>query len=638
MPTGNRRARPRTRVFALLVALTLLLGTVVVGTASASHSDEGEIDFWLTVLHNNDGESDVFPDEVLDDDKNLIGFEKGVAYFSTTLKEARTAANKKTKGDNTKRGTLVVSSGDNFLASPAFTASLVDGIFYDAIAMDSFKYDAIALGNHDFDFGPDVLAAFITEGFARPGHPPYVSANLDMTGEPALQALVDDGVIVKSTIVTEKGERIGVVGATTEALPTISSPRNVVVNAVAPAVQEQVNLLEAMGIDKIVMISHLQDINIDIALAAVLSGVDVMVAGGGDELLANPDDLLLPSDDRGDPGDPDNLPPGDVAGPYPMMAVDSDGHDVPVVTTSGQYGYVGQLTVAFDDEGVVVTVDDDRSGPIRVVSSDFADGVKPNGSMNARVVAPIEVFVADLAADVIGTSQVDLDGVRESIRGGETNEGDLIADSLLWQATQLAGDFGVPAPDVALQNGGGIRNDTVIPAGDITELDTFDMVPFPNFVSIVPDIPRAQFKEILENAVSRIDPPAADGGTGRFAQISGFTFEFNTTGTPMLIATDGTVLVPGTRVTEVTLDDGTVIVTGGVVQAGTDLAVATIDFLARGGDQYPYGGAPFTVLGVSYQQALSNYIQAAAADGGLDGLISAAQYPEGGADRITELP
>ncbi|MEA2057848.1 MAG: 5'-nucleotidase C-terminal domain-containing protein, partial [Actinomycetota bacterium] len=214
----------------------------------------------------------------------------------------------------------------------------------------------------------------------------------------------------------------------------------------------------------------------------------------------------------------------------------------------------------------------------------------------------------------------------------------LIADSLLWQATQLAGDFGVPTPDVALQNGGGIRNDSIIPAGDITELDTFDMVPFPNFVTIVPDIPRAQFKEILENAVSRIDPPAAPGGTGRFAQISGFTFTFDTTGTPMLIASDGSVAVPGTRVTEVALNDGTVIVTGGAVVAGPDLTVATIDFLARGGDQYPYRGAPFTSVGVSYQQALSSYIQAPSGDGGLGGLISTSQYPEGGAGRITRLP
>lgn len=614
----------RSKLLALLLALTLVVSTLAVGPAGANSED---VDFWLTVLHNDDGESDVLPDEVLDDEDNLIGFEKGIAYFATTLKDARTAANQKTNGNNAKRGTIFVSSGDNFLAGPTFTASLSDGIFYDALALDSLRYDALALGNHDFDFGPDVLAAFITQGYARPGHPPYVSANLDMSGEPLLQDLVDDGVIVKSVVTNKKGERIGIVGATTPALPTISSPRDVVVLDVAPSVQAQVDVLEGMGIDKIVMISHLQDINGDIALAGLLTGVDIIVAGGGDELLANPGDLLLPSDD-----------PSDIFGPYPLNAVDAEGRDVPVVTTSGQYGYVGNLTVGFDDDGNVITIDDDRSRPIRVVSSDFADGVSPNGSLNARVVAPVEAFVAELDANVIGTSEVDLDGTRNSVRSVETNEGNLIADSLFWQATQLAGDFGAPTPDVALQNGGGIRNDSIIPDGDITELDTFDMVPFPNFVSIVPDIPRSQFKEILENAVSRIAPPAATGGSGRFTQISGFSFTFDTIGTAMLINLDGTVATPGTRVTEVALNDGTVIVTGGVVVPGPDLTIATIDFSARGGDQYPYRGAPFTTVGVSYQQALSNYIQAPTGDGGLGGVISAADYPEGGEGRITQLP
>ncbi|MEA2023543.1 MAG: bifunctional metallophosphatase/5'-nucleotidase [Actinomycetota bacterium] len=617
---GAAATRPRWKMLWLLVVLALVFSAVIAGTADAKPADDG-VDYWLTVLHNNDGESDLMADEVFEGDE-FIGYEKGVAYFAKVLKNARTEANMKTKGESAKRGTIFVSSGDNFLASPTFTASLADGIFYDALALDALRYDAIALGNHDFDFGPDVLAAFISEGYARPGHPPYVSANLDFTGEPLLQDLVDDDVIVASMVVEKKGEHIGIVGATTPALPTISSPRDVIVNEVAPAVQVQVDELEAMGVEIIVMISHLQDIDGDIALAAELSGVDVMVAGGGDELLANPDDLLLPSD-----------LPDDIFGPYPMNAVDADGYNVPVVTTSGQYGYVGQLTVGFDDDGEVVMVDDDRSGPIRVVSSHFGDGVEPVGSFVSRIVAPVEAFVADLAANVIGTSEVDLDGTRGGVRSTETNQGNLMADSLLWQATQLAGDFGVPAPDVALQNGGGIRNDSIIPGGDITELDTFDMAPFPNFVTIIPDISREQFKEILENAVSRIDPPAAPGGSGRFAQIAGFSFTFVTSGTPMLIGGDGTVLVPGTRITEVALDDGTVIVTGGVVVTGSDLTVATIDFLARGGDQYPYRGAPFTTIGVSYQQALSNYIQ-----NGIGGLISAADYPEGGEGRTTELP
>ena len=71
--------------------------------------------------------------------------------------------------------------------------------------------------------------------------------------------------------------------------------------------------------------------------------------------------------------------------------------------------------------------------------------------------------MAGLAADVIATSEVDLDGRRDNVRFRETNEGNLIADSQLWQATQSAAEFGLQPPDVALQNGGGIRNDSIIP-------------------------------------------------------------------------------------------------------------------------------------------------------------------------------
>ncbi len=122
-------------------------------------------------------------------------------------------------------------------------------------------------------------------------------------------------------------------------------------------------------------------------------------------------------------------------------------------------------------------------------------------------------------------------------------------------------------------------------------------------------------------------------GSGRFAQVSGFSFEWSASGTGLILDLDGNVLVPGTRVLEVTLDDGTPIVAGGAVVPGDPITIAIVDFLAKGGDQYPFRGAAFTTIGVTYQQALSNYIV-----DGLGGVISAADYPEGGEGRITELP
>jgi 5'-nucleotidase len=553
-------------------------------------------DFMLTVLHNNDGES-----QLINAGSGIEDF-GGVARFATLVDHLRSEASAEGSG------VLMVSSGDNFLAGPEFNASLEKGVpFYDTIAMQLIGYDAAAIGNHEFDFGPEVLADFI-EGFN--GTLPFVSANLDFSGEPSLQALVDQGVIVKSLAIEEAGETIGIVGATTPFLPFISSPRNVTVDPeVAAAIQGQVDQLQAQGIDKIMVISHLQAVAEDVALAAELSGVDIMIAGGGDEVLANPGDLLVPGDE--------------IQGPYPLYATGADGTVIPVVTTAGNYKYVGQLIVEFLG-GTLVWVENE-SGPVRVAGGDNPDAVEPDPEVQAQVVEPVMASIAELANNVIGQSEVDLDGLRNNVRTQETNEGNLIADALLWQAAQLADTFGVAPPDVALQNGGGIRNDSIIPAGPITELNTFEMLPFANFVSIVPDVPREQFKEIMENAVSRVE--FVDG---RFAQIAGFDMVWDPSGTPQVLDENGNVVTPGTRVLEITLDDGTPIVSGGAVVDGPALSVATIDFLARGGDQYPFRGVPFTTLGVTYQQALSDYIVEA-----LDGLITAAQYPFGGEGRIT---
>jgi 5'-nucleotidase len=594
------------------VSLVLLLAILVSVFPSVAVAQAPSVNFWLTVLHNNDGES-----SLINLGTGILEDFGGVARFKTVVDTLKREAVISPPGERgAKRGVIMVSSGDNFLAGPAFSASLDKGVpFYDTIAMDQIGYTAVAIGNHDFDFGPDILADFIS-GYEKT-QPPYLSSNLDFSGEPELQALFDRGEIARSVVVKVRGERVGIIGAITPALSFISSPRNVVVDPdVAGAVNAEVAKLEAQKVNKIILISHLQSIQEDLALAPSLNGIDVMVAGGGDEVLANPGDLLVPGDEA------------IIFGPYPLYATDMDGTQVPVVTTAGNYGYVGRLMVGFDKAGDVVMVDDSVSGPVRVAGGDNPDAVEPDPVVQAQVVDPVIAALADLAANVIGTTEVNLDGIRNNVRTIETNEGNLVADSLLWQATELAGAFGAPPPDVALQNGGGIRNDSVIPPGNITELDTFSILPFPNFVSIVENIPRDQFKEILENAVSRVE--FVDG---RFAQIAGFSFVWDPTGTPQILDADGNVTQVGTRVQEAVLNDGTVIVSGGVVVPGADLTVATIDFLARSGDQYPFRGAPFTTLGVTYQQALRNYIEIA-----LSGVVTAADYPEGGEGRITKVP
>ena len=555
--------------------------------------------FRLTILHNNDGES-----QLVDLGPGLEDF-GGVARFATVVQQEKQVA-ASDEGAAVKSGVILVTSGNNFLAAAEFIAGLRAGTFYDAIALDLIDYDAIALGNHDFDFGPEVLAQFIEQ--VSTSRAPFLSSNLDFSGEPVLRDLLDEGRIAGSVVVEVNGERIGVIGATTPDLGVISSPRKVeIMSDVAGEVQIEVDRLEASGVNKILLISHLQFLDNDIAMVAQVRGVDVVVAGGGHELLANQGDLLISVDDT-------------PFGSYPIMATDRDGDQVPVVTTEGNYSYLGKLVVTFDADGRLTEVDEDASGPIRIAGGDNSLAVQPDPQVQREVIDRLMEGLDDLAQP-IAESQVELDGRRSEVRSVETNQGNLMADALLWQARLLASDYDAAPPDVAVLNGGGIRNDSILSPGPIRELDTFDMAPFANRVTVVEGISRSQFKEILENAVSRAVDGDAEGGTGRFAQVSGFSFEWSESGTAQVLNPDGVVEVPGTRIQGVLLDSGEVIVAEGEVASGPDLAVATFDFLARGGDEYPFRGAPTTALGVTDQHVLANYLQLPT---GLDGTVTAA--------------
>lgn len=570
---------------------------MVAAVASAAGAQEGQPDggggggFTLVVLHNNDGESKLLPDLG-------AGF-PGVARFAALMKELRVEAT------GAADGVVAVTSGDNFLASKELGASLNRaGALYDSVALSGL-YDAVGLGNHDFDLGPEVTARFI-EGFDPPA--PFVAANLDFSAEPALQALVEGSRLAASVVVEAGGQPIGVIGAVTPQLPNLSSPRRVAVSAVLPAVTAEVESLTARGVDKIILVSHLQDVAAEMALVPRLSGVDAVIAGGGDDLLRNPGDTCMPE--------------AEPVGRYPILVTDSDGVEVPLVTAPGGYRCIGALTVVFDAAGRVTEATGRSVG--------VGAGVAPDPGVQAEVVEPLTEAVAGADAQVIGVARVDLDGRRGEVRTAATNLGNLYADALRAAAAELAPAAGAPAPDVAVQNGGGIRNDAVLRAGPVTAGDTWDIAPFGNLVVVVGGVPRETFRALLEQAVDRA-PRAA----GQFAQVSGFAFAYDPSAAAREIDRAGDCSVaghPGGRVRDVILDDGTVIVADGAVVPGDPVVLATVDFLAAGGDCYPLAGLPFTKLPITDQQALARYVSVH-----LGGVIAADRYPPGGGARVTVL-
>ncbi len=579
-----------------LMTLAAIAGTA----ATTALGGETEVAFWLTILHNNDGES-----QLINAGSDLPDF-GGVARFATLVQNLRAGARTAPAG-----GSILISAGDNYLAGPEFNASLNNGVpYFDTLALELIGYDVAAIGNHEFDFGPDILAEFLA-GFNT--GPTFVSANLDFTNEPGVQAFVDNGRVARSTIVTIDGVEIGVVGATTPSLPFVSSPRDTIINDVAASVQAEIDALEANGVNIIILTSHLQDVDEEIMLVNQLSGIDAVIAGGGDELLANPGDLLIPGDS--------------IDRPYPAMSMNLDGADVPVVVTPGDYTYVGQLVLGFDAAGNLVEIDS-VSGPVRVAGGDNPDAVAPDSQVQAQVVDPVIAALDAQASNIVYSSNVGLNGIRPNIRRVETNLGNLIADSFLWNANQRAADFGLDTVHVALANGGGIRNDSIIPRGEVSELENFGILPFGNFLSVVPNIPASQFKEIMENAVSQIE-----NTSGRYAQIAGFTMVYDLNETAQVLDADANVVTPGTRIRDLVLADGTVIVSNGeLTQDAPSISIAIVDFLARGGDQYPFRGAPFTTLGITYDRALTEYIQ-----NELGGFVNVRAYPGGGENRAIAI-
>ena len=587
-----------------LIALGLvaaLLGAVSAQAQEVETTSESSGDLQLVILHHNDGES-----QLVNASSSAPEY-GGVARFASLVHQIRSEA---TDGG---AAVITISSGDNFLSGPELSVSLDDeSPFYDALALNLIGYDALTIGNHEFDLGPDLLARFISETTTAP----FISANLDFSGEPALAALEEQGRIAPSTVVEKQGRRIGIIGATTPELTFISSPRNVaVMSNVAEIVQAEIDRLTADGVGIIVLSTHLQALSAETALAAELTGVDAIVAGGSGALLADANTVLLPGD-------------GDPYGPYPLTATLADGASVPIVTTPGDYTYVGQLILTVDADGNVTAIDE-TSGLRRVIGGEEADAVEPHPDVQAQVTDPVAAALAELAATPVGTTEVPLDGRRSpGIRTHETNQGNLLADALLWNGRRLAADFGVPEPAVALQNGGGIRNDSVIPVGPISELETFNISPFGNLVTVIEDVSPAQVKVLLENAVSRVED-----SSGRFAQVAGLSFVYDPAGTPQEIGDDDTVTTEGSRVQSITLDDGTAIVSdGAVVEGAPSIALVTLNFLANGGDQYLFGDGTRTHLGLTDQQSLAAYIS-----DGLNSTIPAADYPEGGQARITTV-
>ena len=233
--------------------LLVMLAVFMVAAGAVFAQDE---EFDLTIIHTNDEHSH--------HDPNSAG-DGGIARQAAVIAQLRAAL----------ANTILVDGGDRF------TGTLYHQQYRgqdNAQLMNMLGYEAMTPGNHEFDDGPDTLAAFINAvNF------PVVSTNITVSDDSPLA-----GLMLPYTTVEVGGQQIGLIGLTTADTPILSSPGEGVTfsEEYATVVQEAADALAAEGVNKIILLTHL-GLGVDIALAPEISGVDVIVGGHSHTLLGN---------------------------------------------------------------------------------------------------------------------------------------------------------------------------------------------------------------------------------------------------------------------------------------------------------------------------------------------------------------
>jgi 5'-nucleotidase len=278
---------------------------------------------------------------------------------------------------------------------------------------------------------------------------------------------------------------------TTETTPqTTLDVGHAVFRDAVESVKWQVAALTAMGINKIIVLSHL-GYSRDLALAAQVSGVDIVVGGHSHSLL----------------GDGEALPRIGLApaGSYPTELHAPDGKRV-LVLQAWQWGHVlGRLQVKFTSAGEIVSYNGRITIPVGesfvqnntpvlpdspayqdILAALAASGsarIYPEDPQVAALLAPYALQVAEYRSVKVATAADPI------VRGLNSGPGPLACDAML---------DAVPNARAALINYGGVRRD--LDPGDITVGDVLEVMPFANTLVLV-DLTGRELKDALEQGI-----------------------------------------------------------------------------------------------------------------------------------------
>lgn len=443
----------------ILVILLILLAVAALFTLLFWNRAEDIVIYYTNDIHS-------YVDNHLDE-------EPGISYSTV-------AALKKSTENS-----LLVDAGDH-LQGTAYGGMDSGATIIDL--MNAVGYDVATPGNHEFDYGMEgFMTAVDTAGF------PYISCNFRHEKD----GVAGESVLDRFVILELGGKKIAIVGITTPETISSSTPSyyqdkngNYIYgidggkdgSALYAAAQSAIDDARADGADHVIAIGHL---GVDAssgpwtsrALIANTTGLDAFIDGHSHTTIEA------------------------------ETVTDKDGNTVLLTQTGSYLSAVGKLSITADGSisSELLTVDELKD-------------VTPDATVSALEDAWISE-VNGLLGEVIGYSEVTLDNYdadgNRLVRKQSTNSGDFSADALYYLFDEMGMDV-----DLAVMNGGGIRNEAI--HGELTYLSCKEIHTFGNVACLL----RVTGQQILDALEWGSKGVIADGSreSGSLLHVSGLKY------------------------------------------------------------------------------------------------------------------
>jgi 5'-nucleotidase/UDP-sugar diphosphatase len=411
------------------LVLALLLAAVSACSAVAPAPPSGALtDDRIQLLHTDDIHGHLDADIVQSANASSTFRAGGMAQLAGQVAVLRARAPERT---------LLVDAGDAWQGTFISNANKGEAV---TKAMNLMRYDALAIGNHEFDWGQDVLAQRAKEATF-----PFLAANVIETRTGA------SPTYLKPFVVRDLGiARVGIIGLTnpgSAAIVKATSVAGLQFKPAADSVRPLIGEVQKQA-DIIVVAAHVGLVDA-VQLARDVPGIDVIVAAH------------------------DHLP---------VQTARVEGRTT-IVNAGAYTQYLGRLEIVVD-RSTRKMKDAVRGGVLIAIAGN--PNVKPDPGV-AKLVDERRADGEKYTSRVVGRTTEPLSNLRE-----ETGFGNLITDAFLEYGRQQGWKT-----DVAFYNMAGVR--ASLPAGQLSFGQLYEALPFSNTVVNV-DLSGENLREVIDRA------------------------------------------------------------------------------------------------------------------------------------------